>query len=95
MSDHDLLQSLVARVDALEQREKQLLYASNAYQAILTTLLGNLDKNTRDRVISMVDQAHDIAYARANLEQKGNILGADDITQRIFLFAQGRAAQSK
>jgi len=95
MSDHDLLQSLVARIDALEQREKQLLYASNAYQAILTTLLGNLDKNTRDRVISMVDQAHDIAYARANLQQKGNILGADDITQRIFLFAQGRAAQSK
>lgn len=95
MSDHELLQSLVARIDALEQREKQLLYASNAYQAILTTLLGNLDKSTRDRVISMVDQAHDIAYARANMEQKGNILGADDVTQRIFLFAQGRAAQSK
>lgn len=95
MSDHDLLQSLVARIDALEQREKQLLYASNAYQAILTTLLGNLDKNTRDRVISMIDQAHDIAYARANLEQKGNILGTDDITQRMFLFAQGRATQSK
>jgi predicted metalloenzyme YecM len=95
MSDHDLLQSLVARIDALEQREKQLTYASNAYQAILTTLLGNLDKNTRDKVITMVDQAHNIAYARANLEQKGNILGADDITQRIFLFAQGRAAQSK
>lgn len=95
MTDHDLLQSLVARIDALEQREKQLLYASNAYQAILTTLLGNLDKSTRDKVISMVDQAHDIAYARASLEQKGNILGADDITQRMFLFAQGRAAQSK
>lgn len=95
MTDHDLLQSLVARIDALEQREKQLLYASNAYQAILTTLLGNLDKSTRDKVISMVGQAHDIAYARASLEQKGNILGADDITQRIFLFAQGRAAQSK
>lgn len=95
MSEYDLLQSLVARIDALEQREKQLMYASNAYQAILTTLLGNLDKSTRDKVISMVDQAHDIAYARANLEQKGNILGADDIAQRIFLFAQGRAAQSK
>ncbi|MGC6386593.1 hypothetical protein ACMV8I_02875 [Ewingella sp. S1.OA.A_B6] len=92
MSDHDLLHSLVARIDALEQREKQLAYASNAYQAILTTLLGSLDKHTRDRVISMVDQAHDIAYSRANQEQKGNILGADDITQRIFLFAQGRAA---
>ena len=65
MSDHDLLQSLVARIDALEQREKQLIHASNAYQAILTTLLGNLDKSTRDKVISMVDQAHDIAYARA------------------------------
>ncbi len=95
MSDHDLLQSLVGRVDALEQREKQLIHASNAYQAILTTLLGNLDKSTRDKVISMVDQAHDIAYAQANLEQKGNILGADDITQRIFLFAQGRAARSE
>jgi predicted metalloenzyme YecM len=95
MSEHDLLQSLVARIEALEQREKQLIYASNAYQAILTTLLGNLDKQTRDKVIMMVDQAHDIAYARANLEQKGNILGTDDITQRIFLFAQGRAAQSK
>lgn len=95
MSEHDLLQSLVARIEALEQREKQLTYASNAYQAILTTLLGNLDKETRDRVIMMVDQAHDIAYARANLEQKGNILGTDDITLRIFLFAQGRAAQSK
>lgn len=95
MSEHDLLQSLVARIEVLEQREKQLTYASNAYQAILTTLLGNLDKQTRDKVIMMVDQAHDIAYARASLEQKGNILGADDITQRIFLFAQGRAAQSK
>jgi len=95
MSHHDQLQALIARVDALEQREKHLIYASNAYQAILTTLLGNLDKKTRDKVISMVEQAHNIAYAKANLEQKGNILGADDISQRIFLFAQGRAAESK
>ncbi|CAM3719079.1 hypothetical protein BS639_14720 [Rouxiella silvae] len=95
MSNQEQLEALMARIEALEQREKQLTYASNAYQAILTTLLGNLDKNTRDKVIHMVDQAHDIAYARANLEQKSNILGADDITQRIFLFAQGRAAQSR
>ncbi|NMP26931.1 hypothetical protein GW590_08640 [Rahnella sp. SAP-1] len=95
MSNQEQFQALIARIDALEQREKQLTYASHAYQAILTTLLGNLDKNTRDKVITMVDQAHDIAYAKANFEQKGNILGADDITQRIFLFAQGRAAQSR
>lgn len=95
MSNQEQLQALMARIDALEQREKQLSFASHAYQAILTTLLGNLDKTTRDKVITMVDQAHDIAYARANIEQKGNILGADDVTQRIFLFAQGRAAQSK
>ena len=95
MTHQEQLQALMVRIDALERRERQLTYASNAYQAILTTLLGILDKPTRDRVISMVDQAHDVAYARANLEQKGNILGADDINQRIFLFAQGRAAQSK
>jgi len=95
MTHQEQLQALMVRIDALEQRERQLSYASNAYQAILTTLLGTLDKSTRDRVISMVDQAHDVAYARAGLEQKGNILGADDITQRIFLFAQGRVAQSK
>jgi len=95
MSNQEQLEALMARIEALEQREKQLTYASNADQAILTTLLGNLDKNTRDKVIHMVDQAHDIAYARANLEQKSNILGADDITQRIFLFALGRAAQSR
>jgi hemoglobin-like flavoprotein len=95
MTHQEQLQALMVRIDALEQRERQLTYASNAYQAILTTLLGIVDKTTRDRVISMVDQAHDVAYAKASLEQKGNILGADDITQRIFLFAQGRAAQSK
>ena len=95
MTHQEQLDALMVRIDALEQRERQLTYASNAYQAILTTLLGTLDKSTRDRVINMVDQAHDVAYARANLEQKGNILGADDITQRIFLLAQGRAAQSK
>ncbi len=95
MSNQEQLQALMERIEALEQREKQLTYASNAYQAILTTLLGNLDKNTRDKVINMVDQAHDIAYARANVEQKSNILGADDITQRIFLFAQGRASESR
>lgn len=95
MTHQEQLDALMVRIDALEQCERQLTYASNAYQVILTTLLGTLDKSTRDRVINMVDQAHDVAYARANLEQKGNILGADDITQRIFLFAQGRAAQSK
>jgi len=95
MTHQEQLQALMVRIDALEQRERHLTYASNAYQAILTTLLGILDKPTRDRVISMVDQAHDVAYARANLEQKGNILGADDITQRIFLFAQVREEQSR
>ncbi|MEG3135555.1 hypothetical protein SC206_18520 [Rouxiella sp. T17] len=95
MSNEQQLQALIARIDALEQREQQLTYASNAYQAILTTLLGNLDKTTRDKVISMVDQAHDIAYSKANIEQKNRILGADDITQRIFLFAQGRTSQSR
>lgn len=95
MSNEQQLQALLARIDALEQREQQLTFASNAYQAILTTLLGNLDKTTRDKVISMVDQAHDIAYSKANIEQKSRILGADDITQRIFLFAQGRTSQPR
>lgn len=93
MPSQEQFEALVARIDALEKHEKRLIYASNAYQAILTTLLGSLDKETRDKVIGMVDQAHDIAYARASFEQKANILGADDITQRIFLFAQGRASK--
>lgn len=71
MTHQEQLQALMVRIDALEQRERQLTYASNAYQAILTTLLGIVDKTTRDRVISMVDQAHDMAYAKASLEQKG------------------------
>ena len=73
MTHQEQLDALMVRIDALEQRERQLTYASNAYQAILTTLLGTLDKSTRDRVINMVDQAHDVAYARAKQKKKGKI----------------------
>lgn len=65
MSESDQLQELLQRVAALEAREKSLTAASNAYQAIITTLLGSLDKQERDKIIAMIDQAHEIAYARA------------------------------
>lgn len=94
MSESDQLQDLLQRVAALEAREKSLTAASNAYQAIITTLLGNLDKQERDKIIAMIDQAHEIAYARAiqrgNEPQKQKIKQADDIAQRMFMFAQGK-----
>lgn len=63
MSHSDQLQELLQRVAALEAREKALTAASNAYQAIITTMLGNMEKTERDRIIAMIDQAHEIAYA--------------------------------
>lgn len=65
MSHSEQLQELLQRVAALEAREKALSAASNAYQAIITTMLGNMEKTERDRIIAMIDQAHEIAYARA------------------------------
>ncbi|CUY38793.1 Uncharacterised protein [Serratia marcescens] len=97
MSHSEQLQELLHRVAALEAREKALSAASNAYQAIITTMLGNMEKTERDRIIAMIDQAHEIAYARAiqrsNEPQKQKIKQADDVAQRMFMFAQGKAAQ--
>ncbi len=99
MSDSELFQALLQRIAALEAREQSLTAASNAYQAIITTILGNLDKPTRDNVIAMIDQAHEIAYARAahrcDEPQKRKIKQADDVAQRMFMVAQGKAAQSR
>ncbi|CAI1527506.1 Uncharacterised protein [Serratia fonticola] len=101
MSDTELLQVLLHRIEALEAREQALTAASNAYQAIITTLLGNMDKTACDKVISMIDQAHEIAYVRAahrcDEPQKRKIKQADDIAQRMFMVAQGqgRASQSR
>lgn len=99
MSDSELFQALLQRIAALEAREQSLTAASNAYQAIITTILGNLDKPTRDNVIVMIDQAHEIAYARAahrcDEPQKRKIKQADDVAQRMFMVAQGKAAQSR
>ena len=94
MSESDQLQELLQRVAALEAREKSLTAASNAYQAIITTMLGNLAQQERDKIIAMIDQAHELAYARAiqrrNEPQKQKIKQADDIAQRMFMFAQGK-----
>ncbi|EFE94134.1 MULTISPECIES: sigma-S stabilization anti-adapter protein IraP [Serratia] len=99
MSESAQLQELLQRVAALEAREKALTAESNAYQAIITTLLGNLDKSLRDDVIAMIDKAHEIAYARAiqrgNGCQQNKIKQADDVAQRMFMFAQGQASQSR
>ncbi|CAI0730874.1 anti-RssB factor [Serratia entomophila] len=99
MSHPDQLQELLQRVAALEAREKSLTAASNAYQAIITTMLGNLEKSDRDRIIAMIDQAHEIAYARAiqrsDEPKKQRIKQADDIAQRMFMFAQGKASQPR
>jgi hypothetical protein len=66
----------------------------SAYQAIITTMLGNLAQQERDKIIAMIDQAHELAYARAiqrcNEPQKQKIKQADDIAQRMFMFAQGK-----
>lgn len=99
MSESAQLQELMQRIAALEAREKVLTAESNAYQAILTTLLGNLDKSLRDNVIGMIDRAHEIAYARAiqrgNAVQQDRIKQADDVAQRMFMFAQGKASQPR
>lgn len=99
MSDSELLQLLLQRIAVLEAREQSLTAASNAYQAIITTILGNLDKSTRDKVITMIDQAHEIAYVRAahrgDEPQQRKIKQADDIAQRMFTVAQGKALQSR
>lgn len=55
MSESDQLQELLQRVAALEAREKSLTAASNAYQAIITTMLGNLAQQERDKIIAMID----------------------------------------
>ncbi|AHG22209.1 hypothetical protein Z042_23330 [Chania multitudinisentens RB-25] len=97
MSESELLQALLQRIEVLEAREQSLTSASNAYQAIITTILGNLDKSTRDNVIAMLDQAHEIAYMRAvqcgDEPKKRKIKQADDVAQRMFMVAQGKAAQ--
>ncbi|HAV2135012.1 TPA: hypothetical protein JHJ70_005598 [Serratia marcescens] len=99
MSHSEQLQELLQRVAALEAREKALSAASNAYQAIITTMLGNMEKTERDRIIAMIDQAHEIAYARAiqrsNEPQKQKIKQVDDVAQRMFMFAQGKAVQPR
>ncbi|RLM10314.1 hypothetical protein BIY27_14340 [Gibbsiella quercinecans] len=93
MSEHDQLQQLMQRVAALEAREKSLTAASSVYQTVITTILANLDKTTRDNIIATIDQAYDIAYVRAihsrDTLQQQKIKQADDIAQRIFTFAQG------
>ncbi|WP_230467926.1 hypothetical protein [Biostraticola tofi] len=59
----------------------------------MTTLLGNLDPAARARIITMVDEAHEIAYAQAVSRQDKTlsavINGADEVVQRIFNYAQG------
>ncbi|OMQ26772.1 MULTISPECIES: sigma-S stabilization anti-adapter protein IraP [Serratia] len=99
MSESELLQALLQRIAALEAREQSLTAASNAYQAIITTILGNLDKTTRDKIITMIEQAHEIAYVRAaqrcDEAKKRKIKQADDVAQRMFMVAQGKASQSR
>lgn len=96
MSQHDQLQELLQRVAALEAREKSLTAASNAYQVIITTMLGNVDNSARDQVIAMVDQVHEIAYARAiqrcDEPKKQKIKQVDDVAQRMFMFARGKCS---
>lgn len=99
MSESELLQALLQRVVTLEAREQSLTAASNAYQAIITTILGNLDKTTRDKIITMIEQAHEIAYVRAaqrcDEPKKRKIKQADDVAQRMFMVAQGKVSQSR
>ncbi|GAA3584495.1 MAG: sigma-S stabilization anti-adapter protein IraP [Gibbsiella quercinecans] len=99
MSEHDQLQQLMQRVAALEAREKSLTAASSVYQTVITTILANMDKTTRDNIIATIDQAYDIAYVRAihsrDTLQQQKIKQADDIAQRIFTFAQGDAASKE
>ncbi|WP_308824800.1 hypothetical protein [Sodalis praecaptivus] len=55
MANDPHYQVLLDRIEALEARERQLTVTSHAYQVVLTTILGNLDVQTRDRIITMVD----------------------------------------
>ncbi|TKI08324.1 hypothetical protein [Martelella alba] len=85
--------ALLERIQALEARERQLTVASHAYQVVITTILGNLDAETRGRIIAMVDEAHEIAYSQAITRSDTHlseiIKGADEIVQRMFNYAQG------
>ncbi len=85
--------ALLERIKVLEARERQLTVTSHAYQVVITTILGNQDAETRGRIISMVDEAHEIAYSQAVNRSDKNlseiIKGADEIVQRMFNYAQG------
>lgn len=93
MANDPHYQVLLDRIEALEARERQLTVTSHAYQVVLTTLLGNLDVQTRDRIITMVDEAHEIAYSqavnRSDRHLSEVIKGADEVVQRMFNYAQG------
>jgi len=93
MAQDPLYEALLARIEALEAREQQLTVTSHAYQVVITTILGTIDTQTRDRIIAMVDEAHEIAYSQAvNRHDKRLsevIKGADEIVQRMFNYAQG------
>lgn len=93
MDNDPLYTALLERIEVLEARERQLTVASHAYQVVITTILGNLDTETRRRIISMVDEAHEIAYSQAvNRSDKHLseiIKCADEIVQRMFNYAQG------
>ncbi|CRL45070.1 hypothetical protein SGGMMB4_02578 [Sodalis glossinidius str. 'morsitans'] len=93
MANDPYYQVLLDRIEALEARERQLTVTSHAYQVVLTTILGNLDVQTRDRIITMVDEAHEIAYSqavnRSDRHLSEVIKGADEVVQRMFNYAQG------
>lgn len=98
MSHSEQLQELLQRVAALEAREsaeRRVQRLSGDYHHHV----GQYGKTERDRIIAMIDQAHEIAYARAiqrsNEPQKQKIKQADDVAQRMFMFAQGKAAQPR
>lgn len=93
MTNNPHYQVLLDRIEALEARERQLTVTSHAYQVVLTTILGNLDIQTRDRIIHMVDEAHEIAYSqalnRSDRHLSEIIKSADEVVQRMFNYAQG------
>lgn len=95
MANDPRYDALLERIEALEAHERLLTVTSHAYQVVITTILGNLDTETRDRIIAMVDEAHEIAYSQAvNRSDKhlsDIIKGADEIVQRMFNYAQGGA----
>ncbi|HEY0209399.1 hypothetical protein [Acerihabitans sp.] len=95
MANDPRYDALLKRIEALEAREELLTVTSHAYQVVITTLLGNIDAETRDRIITMVDEAHEIAYSqavsRSDKHLSDIIKGADEIVQRMFNYAQGGA----